>query len=380
MRGFRFVWRGMRMGWSGDVGRGHAGRATARLAGEPAACRQHLTPFTEEKLTREKDDCSAGFRILGVLPIGEPPARGTERPAGAGAAAPDNRPENRESAASACAWESAIASRGRAVASAPGRAAARSPVPLPRVVASLAACVLLLGLALPFMGGWSAEPVPPRVLRLHVIAHSDNPGDQALKLQVRDAILPLLVDAVAAAGDPDEAMHRVEARKAAIEARAREVIRGAGYPYGVRVEVGRFHFPARRSGDTVYPAGTYDAVRVVIGAGRGKNFWCVLFPGLCVLADAGGGAETGAHSGGVAAAAGTGSAGGATAEKGEDPAPAGQDGVTSPAAGEAVTLVDEAGTGEVRPRPRLLLLAWWEAGLARWRAAFGLAAQASASQ
>lgn len=261
------------------------------------------------------------------------------------------------------------------------RNARAGTAPITRVAAWLAACVLLLGLALPLMGGWAAEPVPPRVLRLHVIAHSDDPADQALKLRVRDAILPLVAEAVAGAGGPDEAMRRVEERKAAIEARAREVIRAGGYPYGVRVETGRFSFPARRAGDTVYPAGTYDAVRVVIGDGRGRNFWCVLFPGLCALAGDGGagGAGAGAPGQGVAAADGAGAEMTGPGPEGEEPA-SGQDGGATPGAGEAVTLVDEAGTGAVRPRPRLLLLTWWEAGVARWRAAVGLAAQASASQ
>lgn len=254
---------------------------------------------------------------------------------------------------------------------------------LARAVISLVACSLLVAVALPVMGGWTAEPVPPRVLRLHVIAHSDDPADQALKLRVRDAVLPLLADAVAGAAGPDEAMERLEASRSVIEARAREVIRAAGYPYGVRVETGRFPFPARRGGDTVYPAGTYDAVRVVIGDGRGRNFWCVLFPGLCVLAGDDGGAAGDAPDRGVAAAEASAPADGAGEEPsggGETGAAGGGDGAPEPEpGGEGLTLVDEAVTGAVRPQPRLLLLAWWEAGLARWRAAV-LAVRAAASR
>lgn len=250
---------------------------------------------------------------------------------------------------------------------------------------SLVTCSVLVAVALPVMGGWTAEAVPPRVLRLHVIAHSDDPADQALKLRVRDAVLPLLADAVAGAAGPDEAMERVEARRAVIEGRARQVIRAAGYPYGVRVETGRFPFPARRSGDTVYPAGTYDAVRVVIGDGRGRNFWCVLFPGLCVLTGDNGPAGN-APDRAVAAAEASAPVGGAGDEPagesagGETGAPGGGEGAPEPASdAKALTLVDEAATGVVRPQPRLLLLSWWEAGVARWRAAV-LAVRAAASR
>ena len=285
-----------------------------------------------------------------------------------------------------------------------------------RALAWLVGAACLAGLAGPYATGHTAAPAPPGVVRLHVVAHSDDPQDQALKLRVRDAVLPLLAEAVAGARSPEEALGRVEERVAAITARAREAIRAGGYDYPVRVETGRFPFPARRLGDRVYPAGTYHAVRVVIGAGRGHNFWCVLFPGLCWLGDAGPAAREGAQ-GNVAAAAGPpaavhtseaataagpargatgGTAGGAVPAGEPGPAPAVAAGGTAEAAAPpggagsghgprwaiegGVAVVDEAATGGVAPRARWFFLDWWRAGVARWRAALGLAVQASATR
>jgi stage II sporulation protein R len=120
-----------------------------------------------------------------------------------------------------------------------------------------------------------------RVVRLHVLAHSDSDEDQALKLAVRDAILAQVTPLFASAKSRDEALQTLRSRLPEVEATAQEVIRKAGKSYAIRSEIGQFAFPDRLYGDLFLPAGEYQALRLVIGEGKGANWWCVLFPPLC---------------------------------------------------------------------------------------------------
>ena len=138
--------------------------------------------------------------------------------------------------------------------------------------------VLLLGLAL---GGREQRTLAEQVVRLHVLANSDDPADQALKLQVRDAILaeaePLL-----------EGVSSQEAAEAALRGSldslarvGQEAVAQAGYDYPVRVELTTSYFPTREYTDFSLPAGYYRALRVEIGAAEGHNWWCVVYPPRC---------------------------------------------------------------------------------------------------
>lgn len=127
-----------------------------------------------------------------------------------------------------------------------------------------------------------------KLLRLHVVANSDTAEDQAVKRQVRDAVLELLAPALNRARSVEEAKQAVLVRQEEVRRAAEQVVRQAGKPYGVRVEVGRFLFPTKVYGDTALPAGRYDALRISLGAAEGQNWWCVLFPPLCLVDAAGG--------------------------------------------------------------------------------------------
>ncbi|MEQ8201472.1 MAG: stage II sporulation protein R [Syntrophomonadaceae bacterium] len=135
--------------------------------------------------------------------------------------------------------------------------------------------------------GWwvsnRSEPLEDSVLRLHVIANSDDPGDQVLKLAVKDDIVGLMQGELVDACDADEARSRAERDRSLIEAVARERITSNGYNYPVTVSIGEYDFPTKSYGNLVFPPGRYQAVRVVIGEGQGKNWWCVLFPPLCLV-------------------------------------------------------------------------------------------------
>ena len=115
-----------------------------------------------------------------------------------------------------------------------------------------------------------------RLVRLHVIAASDSAADQAEKLAVRDAVLRSLTPRLQSAENADEARRIVRQSERLILRAAKSA---TGQP--VRVAFGREHYPTRRYGAFALPAGEYDSLRITLGAGGGKNWWCVVFPPLC---------------------------------------------------------------------------------------------------
>lgn len=115
------------------------------------------------------------------------------------------------------------------------------------------------------------------VVRLHILAKSDSPEDQALKLVVRDALLLWMDERVADDWTSMDVRAFLSARLDEVEAVARQ----AGAP-SVKAEVVLADFPDRLYGDLIFPAGEYWALRVAIAGGAGANWWCVLFPPLCL--------------------------------------------------------------------------------------------------
>ena len=120
------------------------------------------------------------------------------------------------------------------------------------------------------------------LIRLHVVANSDQPADQEVKLEVRDAILGASED-LFAAKVPDDAIGLVKANLSLFQRVAENVLVANGYDYAVGAEFGTFSFPERAYGPLVLPAGDYQALRIVLGEGKGANWWCILFPPLCYL-------------------------------------------------------------------------------------------------
>lgn len=121
------------------------------------------------------------------------------------------------------------------------------------------------------------------VLRLHVIANSDDPVDQALKLAVKDEVVVFMQEEFIDVRDADAAKALARQKLPEMKAIAESKIKQSGYNYSVEVYVGEFDFPTKSYGNLVFPQGKYQAVRVIIGEGQGKNWWCVLFPPLCLV-------------------------------------------------------------------------------------------------
>ena len=122
------------------------------------------------------------------------------------------------------------------------------------------------------------KDVSDKLVRLHVIANSDSEIDQRVKLCVRDAILKEMNEEQKG---KDITFLSVEENEEKLISAAENVLKENGCTYGCTLETGRFSFPVKSYESITLPAGKYDAVRVVLGDGKGENWWCVMFPPLC---------------------------------------------------------------------------------------------------
>ncbi len=121
------------------------------------------------------------------------------------------------------------------------------------------------------------------LIRLHVIANSDSPEDQSLKRDIRDAILAYVQGELKYSDNIEKSREIIKNKLTEITNIAKRVITEKGKSYGVRTILGEYPFPTKLYGDIALPAGEYQALRVIIGEGRGANWWCVLFPPLCFV-------------------------------------------------------------------------------------------------
>lgn len=121
-----------------------------------------------------------------------------------------------------------------------------------------------------------------RMVRLHVIANSDSQEDQDLKLQVRDAVLTQASAYLAGVEDAQQAARVLESHLTELAQAGQKVVTAQGYDYAVTATVDVSHFPTKYYEGFALPAGNYRALRVSIGAAEGHNWWCVVFPTLCV--------------------------------------------------------------------------------------------------
>lgn len=148
----------------------------------------------------------------------------------------------------------------------------------------------------------------PGIIRFHVIANSDSEEDQALKLAVRDYVLPLieteLAEEIAAElgvgagadevakgekykeseqGQADITRRYIAANLERIKVWASDYVRSQGFDYKIKTEIGVRAIPARQYDELYFPAGNYEALTITIGEGAGQNWWCVVFPPLCLI-------------------------------------------------------------------------------------------------
>ena len=145
-------------------------------------------------------------------------------------------------------------------------------------------CFLLVCLV--YVGALVADrqKLQNELVRLHVVAASDSEEDQAIKLQVRDAVLESLQDGLEDATDIEAAKQYIASQLPKLESVANEVLAAAGCGDVATVSLQVEEFATRVYDTFSLPAGLYDSLRITIGEGEGRNWWCVTFPTLCIPA------------------------------------------------------------------------------------------------
>lgn len=153
-------------------------------------------------------------------------------------------------------------------------------VPWRRVLALFVACLVCTVL-------WAEATqvrLASQVIRLHVLANSDREEDQALKLEVRDRVLETTSALLAGETEPQAAAVLLDQHLDDIAQTAAQEISAQGHDDRVEVRLEQTWFPTRQYQGISLPAGNYLALRVLIGAAEGHNWWCVVFPNLCLPA------------------------------------------------------------------------------------------------
>lgn len=127
------------------------------------------------------------------------------------------------------------------------------------------------------------ESIREKMLRMHVIANSDSEEDQQLKLKVRDAVLLAGEKVFDGSITATEAKEKITPHIDYLENVALDTIKNEGFDYGVEITVENEYFNTRTYDNIVtLPAGYYNAIKVIIGEGKGQNWWCVMFPPMCL--------------------------------------------------------------------------------------------------
>lgn len=125
--------------------------------------------------------------------------------------------------------------------------------------------------------------IKDKLIRFHVIANSDSKEDQNLKLKVRDKVVEVLSEKLASVKSIEEAEYILTENIECINKISKEVIEENNYAYEVNTMLSNENFPNKVYGDYIFPQGNYKAFRVIIGDGKGQNWWCVMFPSLCFV-------------------------------------------------------------------------------------------------
>ena len=147
------------------------------------------------------------------------------------------------------------------------------------LVAAVVACVFIWGIAT------DSRELREGLLRLHVVGASDSKEDQEVKLLVRDAVLASLEEGLQELTDPAAAYDYVSRMLPKVKDAADRCLQEAGFSDTAQVSLTEEAFPTRDYDNFSLPAGVYKALRIVIGEGEGKNWWCVVFPQLCMAGE-----------------------------------------------------------------------------------------------
>lgn len=128
----------------------------------------------------------------------------------------------------------------------------------------------------------TSESISDSVFRLHILANSNAEYDQALKLKVRDAVLENSSEMFMDCKSLDEIIKKCSDNIEVFQTTAEQCINENGYDYGVKVYVDKEYFNTREYETITLPSGVYNALKIEIGEAKGKNWWCVMFPAICL--------------------------------------------------------------------------------------------------
>ena len=123
--------------------------------------------------------------------------------------------------------------------------------------------------------------IASKILRFHVLANSDSDADQAVKEEVRDAVGVYLGPLLKDSENVEETKQIIEDHMDQIVSVAKDTLTEYGYAYDVKAQIARTDFPEKTYGAYTFPKGEYEALQIVIGEGKGQNWWCVLYPNMC---------------------------------------------------------------------------------------------------
>lgn len=155
------------------------------------------------------------------------------------------------------------------------------------LISVIIAFILYCAFAVSYFAAVSGE-IRESVVRLHILADSNSQIDQQVKLKVRDALLEKNTELLSSKVTPENAKEYFEKSKSELEKCANEVLKDNGFNYTAKITLGKEYYTTRVYENLTFPAGTYTSVKVVLGSGEGENWWCVMFPPLCVPAATGG--------------------------------------------------------------------------------------------
>lgn len=158
-----------------------------------------------------------------------------------------------------------------------------------KITKSALECSLLFGLLCAIFLSFAnfdaaCSEIKENVLRLHIVANSDSETDQNLKFKVRDAILSESDDLFEKESDLEVAIEKAESNLPKLKSIAQKTIKKEGFDYDCEVKIGTAYFNTRVYDDFTLPAGEYRSLIINIGESKGKNWWCVIFPQVCIPA------------------------------------------------------------------------------------------------
>lgn len=140
---------------------------------------------------------------------------------------------------------------------------------------------LIFAIGVSAIGAETQKNVAASVIRLHIVANSDSDRDQEVKLMVRDELIKQIAPMTCNSKNIDDAIEIVTDNLSLAENICKNVLKKNGFLYGAKAYYGKAEFPVKKYANVTFPAGEYNALRVVLGEGKGHNWWCVMYPPLC---------------------------------------------------------------------------------------------------